>query len=124
MGKLSEAQRKKLEELQALADAPDEYEPPDVVKMEVAGVIVDVPYRDAKRFLSKNGVDLDEVLEEEAEEGGEEEEEEEEADLEEATELQAKRRIAPKNARANKPKEEEEPAPVVTKGKSYWRKPA
>lgn len=123
MAKLTEAQAKKLAELRALEEAPDD-EPPEEVAFEIGGARVWIPYKQAKTFLKKNGIDLDEMIEEgEVETDGESEEEEEgeegdepEGELEETEEVP---RIPRK-----KPAKKVAEAPIDERSRSqrYFRK--
>jgi len=124
VAKLSEAQAKKLAELEALRDAQDD-EPPEQVAFEIEGVTVWLPYKQAKTFLKRNGVDLDEVLEEAGEEGkgeeGEEGEEEEEPEGEEE-EGEALESGVPRIPRKRPAKKLTPPGPEPTRSQRYFRK--
>ena len=116
---LTDKERAQLEALMEKDKAPD----PDantLIEIEIEGRVIRVPYGKAKPWLKKQGIDLDDILEESTEEGEEEEEEEEEFDPESeaAAGPKAVRRRPAKKAAATPPE------PVVTRGRSYWRKEA
>src|SRR5690348_14819911 len=74
---LSDKERQQLEALMAKDKEPD----PDantLIEIEIEGRVIRVPYGKAKPWLKKQGIDLDDILEEGA--GEEDEEEDEEFD--------------------------------------------
>lgn len=92
---LSKSEQTQLEKLLA-KQKEEEYTPPEEVAFEIGGAKVWIPYPEAKRFLKREGIDLDEVLQEEGEGEGEEEEEEEEEGEEGEEEGEAPRIPRPK----------------------------
>ena len=115
---LREKERQQLEALMEKDKAPD----PDantLIEIEIEGRVIRVPYGKAKPWLKKQGIDLDDILEEGGEEGEDDGEDEGEFDPEAEGESGPKvvrRRPAKKVAAA--------PEPPVTRGRSYWRKEA
>lgn len=127
MAKLTPEQQKTLDELLARQEEPDETDDNYEVTIEIEGKAIRIPYKKAKPWLKKQGIDLDDILEEVEGEGGEEEEEEEEElppELQEQTPRPKATRRAPKKAappRVSAVKPEAEP-PVETRGRSYWKR--
>lgn len=118
---LSEKERQQLEALMAKDKEPD----PDantLIEIEIEGRVIRVPYGKAKPWLKKQGIDLDDILEEGAGEEEEEEEEEFDPEAEGGTDPKVVRRSPAKKVAAKKAAAA--PEPVVTRGRSYWRKEA
>lgn len=122
MAKLTKAQQKKLDELLAIQEK-EEYEPPEEVAFEIGGAKVWIPYAEAKRFLKKEGIDLDEVLEETDEEEGDEEEEEETDEEEESEdEPESESDELPRIPRKKVAKKAAPPIDERTRSQRYFRK--
>lgn len=116
---LTDKERQQLEALMAKDKEPD----PDantLIEIEIEGRLIRVPYGKAKPWLKKQGIDLDDILEEAGEEGDEEEEEFDPEVEGEADPKVVRRSPAKKAAK----KVAAAPEPVVTRGRSYWRKEA
>jgi len=120
---LSKSEQKTLEKLLEKQKA-EEYEPPQEVAFEIGGAKVWIPYPEAKRFLKREGIDLDEVLQEEGdgeeddEEGDEEEDEEGEEEEEENPEGELSRIPRKRPAKKVTPPVED----TRTKSQKYFRK--
>ena len=114
---LSEKERQQLEALMQKDKEPD----PDantLIEIEIEGRVIRVPYGKAKPWLKKQGIDLDDILEESSGDEGEEEEEEFDPEAEGEAGPKVVRRKPAKKAAATPPE------PVVTRGRSYWRREA
>lgn len=128
MGKLTAEQQKSLDELLRLQEAPDE--DPEEVVVEVEGKKFTLPYKKVKPWLKKQGIDLDDILEEAEGESDEEEEEDPLGDEEEEMEEEPPVRVRRPKARSDKIRPVKKAAPKVVdsepemRGKGYWRRPA
>jgi hypothetical protein len=122
---LSDRERAQLE---TLMQKEKEVDPDEntLIEIQIEDRTIRIPYKKAKPWLKKQGIDLDDILEEAAgeDEGEEGEEEEEEFDPEAEGEVVApkvRKRPAKKAAAATAPPGE---TVVAMRGKSYWKREA